>query len=54
MVPPPLSTCTCPSDGTLNGAPCQGYQPHRHAKNRFISMKRGLVRAARETLKFQN
>ena len=46
----------CLSDGTLNGAPCQGLQLPLARKRPFhwISMKSRLVRAARETSKFQN
>ena len=29
------SAFLCPSDGTLNGAPCRGLQPPCYAKDRF-------------------
>ena len=29
----------CQADGTLNGAPCQGYQPLGHAKDRFTGFR---------------
>jgi hypothetical protein len=40
-----------PSDGTLNGAPCQRSQPPWHAKDRFPDFRKrvGLLRAVGET-----
>ena len=42
----PIQQCTllhlyplCPSDGTLNGAPCQGLQHPWHAKHRFTEFR---------------
>ena len=37
-----LSNNQCPSDGTLNGAPCQGKQPSWNAKDRFTGFRRRL------------
>ena len=34
-----FSIVRCPSDGTLNGAPCQGLQPPWHAKDRFTGFR---------------
>jgi hypothetical protein len=40
-----------PSDGTLNGAPCQGSQPPWHVKDRFSDVRKrvGSLGAVRET-----
>jgi hypothetical protein len=44
-----------PSDGTLNGAPCQGSQPPWHAKDRFPDVRKrvGSLGAIRETHTFK-
>jgi hypothetical protein len=51
----PFCILTVKSDGTLNGAPCQGWKSSWHAKDRFPDVRKrvGSLGAVRETQTFK-